>query len=288
MYSLVAGEREAGRGSNERRGRAEGGSSMANWSQVNNVNLRAPLAEELARHVTIWNRLECRKIAGNAAPLRRNLDRYLAKHPECEVYMGQDKLSGAVLSGAIDPKTGAVIMSQNEHVAIWHKAERRKVTGNAAPLRKNLVSYLQRHPECEEYMGQDKAPAEATPQGEQAANMHMGDVDTGSDMRAAMVDARMTQSSAENEDSEERAWNPNHIFSSSIPIPDQGFSADDMMAGSFRLGSTPLDLSGILNSPAVRSMEYDLPSFSGSADLSPSRYFLFSSPQNSQPKPHVR
>jgi BRK domain len=113
--------------------------------------------EEAARHVTIWNRHECRKIAGNAAPLRRNLGRYLHKHPECEEYDGQDKrLDGGSMDGAVDPITGQLIAAQNEHVPIWHKHERRKVTGNAAPLKKNLHVYLAKHPECEEYNGQDK------------------------------------------------------------------------------------------------------------------------------------
>lgn len=72
--------------------------------------------EHAAQHVTIWNRLERRKIAGNAAPLRRNLEKYLSKHPECDVYSGQERLLEQ-----------AGIARPNEHVPIWHRVERRKV-----------------------------------------------------------------------------------------------------------------------------------------------------------------
>lgn len=108
---------------------------------------------EAATHVTIWNRMECRKIAGNAAPLRRNLARYLERHPDCEEYLGQDKRPGYTNPGS-DPATGNRL--QTDHVPIWHCWEQRKVTGNAAPLRKNLATYLKKHPECEVYAGQDK------------------------------------------------------------------------------------------------------------------------------------
>lgn len=110
--------------------------------------------EEAAKHVTIWNRHECRKIAGNAAPLRRNLGKYLSKHPECEEYDGQDKRLDKQV--AFDPITGHPIITQNEHIPIWHRKECRKVTGNAAPLKKNLQAYLAKHPDCEVYCGQDK------------------------------------------------------------------------------------------------------------------------------------
>lgn len=87
--------------------------------------------------------------------MRRNLVKYLTKHPECEEYRGQDK-DPNLQAGAIDPVTGERIAVQNEHVPIWHRIEHRKVTGNAAPLRKNLETYLKKNPNCEVYDGQDK------------------------------------------------------------------------------------------------------------------------------------
>jgi len=45
------------------------------------------------KRISIWNKVEQRKFSGNAAPSERKLAEYLRKHPECEIYDGQDKFA---------------------------------------------------------------------------------------------------------------------------------------------------------------------------------------------------
>jgi len=96
----------------------------------------------------MWNRRENRKISGNAAPMEKNIDEYLRKHPECELYISQ--------RSQMDPAVRAAQLAADPRITIWNKTERRKVSGNAAPLEKNIDSYLRKHPDTEIYDGQDK------------------------------------------------------------------------------------------------------------------------------------
>jgi len=50
-----------------------------------------PYVGEPEQRVTIWNKREQRKLSGNSAPFRKNLQEYIRKHPDWEVYCGQDK-----------------------------------------------------------------------------------------------------------------------------------------------------------------------------------------------------
>merc|ERR1711959_529268 len=43
-----------------------------------------------------------------------------------------------------------------KRVTIWNWREQRKLSGNSAPFKKNLHEYLRKHPDWEEYVGQDK------------------------------------------------------------------------------------------------------------------------------------
>jgi len=45
-----------------------------------------------------------------------------------------------------------------DRVTIWNWREGRKLSGNSAPFRRNLANYFKKHPDWEEYVGQDKAP----------------------------------------------------------------------------------------------------------------------------------
>jgi len=45
-----------------------------------------------------------------------------------------------------------------KRVTIWNWREQRKLSGNSAPFKKNLRDYIRKHPDWEQYVGQDKDP----------------------------------------------------------------------------------------------------------------------------------
>jgi len=117
--------------------------------------LQTTPSEAAPKRITMWNKKENRKISGNAAPMEKNIDEYLRKHPECEVYNGQ--------RSQLDPAIRAAQLAAEPRITIWNKTERRKVSGNAAPLEKNIEEYLRKHPDCSIYDGQDKRPSNPMP-----------------------------------------------------------------------------------------------------------------------------
>ena len=108
--------------------------------------------------VTICHKLDRRKLSGNSAPFRRNLVEYLAAHPDWEVYQAQpsERPRRSPQSRWINPdeRPWAKPHLQGpphdvDRVTVWHKEEHRKLSGNSAPLRRNLKEYLKANPEWE-------------------------------------------------------------------------------------------------------------------------------------------
>ena len=98
--------------------------------------------EDMGRHIPVWNTKLKYKVAGTAAPLGKNIARYLnRKMGEFEVYNEQEKFESEETR-------------KNARVTLWHKIEKRKISGTSAPLRKNIERYLREHPHCETYVDQ--------------------------------------------------------------------------------------------------------------------------------------
>ncbi|KAA8490370.1 hypothetical protein FVE85_8523 [Porphyridium purpureum] len=111
--------------------------------------LRDDRASASREHVTIWNRLEKRKIAGNASPLSKNVDRYLKAHPDCEVYSGQDLDSGRKLRTYVRARSG--MLSREKHAAglipqsVQHTIRKRASAGIATSSQPSALGLAHRN-----------------------------------------------------------------------------------------------------------------------------------------------
>lgn len=116
------------------------------------ISLNGVEPVELGKRISVWHRIKKRKIVGNAAPLRRNLAKYIETHEQCEIYVGQEKWLKK--PGVIDPFTGLPI-SEFQRAVLWNTFTKTKITGNFAPTLRDLAKYLDTYPTISIYRGQD-------------------------------------------------------------------------------------------------------------------------------------
>lgn len=86
-----------------------------------------------------WNALESKQLASAAS------DSVISFDTEAS-HLKQLEEAAEALQGA------------KRRVKIWNKVKRRKTAGMAAPFASSLIEYLESHPDCEVYNGQDLLP----------------------------------------------------------------------------------------------------------------------------------
>lgn len=99
--------------------------------------------------VAVWKTRLGMKITGNSAPYRKNIKRYLATHPDCELYVGQDLDNTLPENFRLDTQTGRRIRLTNGRLALRNRISGKTVTGNCCPTFGNLEEYLIDHPYLE-------------------------------------------------------------------------------------------------------------------------------------------
>ena len=93
-------------------------------------NHSSPELPDPKKHITIWHKTEKRKIAGNAAPHLRNLDKYLRKNDQYERYTDQDEMNSrrtAAPRRRISRVLDIESLGPGEHLPVWNILEQRKI-----------------------------------------------------------------------------------------------------------------------------------------------------------------
>ena len=114
---------------------------------------------EAKQHITVWHKTEKRKVAGSAAPLLRNVHKYLQQNDQYELYTDQDKVNGrrpVARRTQFQNVRDIYAIGPGERIPVWHILEKRQISGNAAPLKKNIEKYLQKNPHLEIFTNQTR------------------------------------------------------------------------------------------------------------------------------------
>lgn len=117
------------------------GALAGSGADVSPDGVDAPAGEDgedkVEQRVAIWNRVTRRKTSGKAAPMRKNLDAYLTEHPDCEVYVGQDREAGKHACMGADGPLYHPAMSNHNAAFFRHNADAsaaRASGGHGGPL----------------------------------------------------------------------------------------------------------------------------------------------------------
>lgn len=129
--------------------------------------------------VVMWDSFTRKIVPPSECPLLHDMDRVISANENWEVYKGQDKIPPvAPARGSSGPTNKSYkrkshqmgvdgsLMDCTGHVVMWDRTKKKKLSGNAAPLRSNIERFIQRNPNFEVFRGQTTGDTalEASPQ----------------------------------------------------------------------------------------------------------------------------
>lgn len=106
-------------------------------------------SSETPKRVWMWNNKDGYKICGNSAPLYGNVQKYLERSPDMEIYCGQDHDDRLPENWRMETHSGKRVRLTNGRLFLRDKETKRRLGGNACPLYRNMDTFLRKNPRYE-------------------------------------------------------------------------------------------------------------------------------------------